>query len=80
VLRLCSVEKVVYPEPHGIDVEPAFVDLCPRRGQYRKDTLIARFGGGVLMPDVWHLIAECPREDAPGAACGVYFADLRRSE
>jgi hypothetical protein len=26
-------------------------DLCPRRGQYRKDTLIARFGGDVLMPD-----------------------------
>jgi hypothetical protein len=27
-------------------------DLCPRRGQYRKETLIARFGGDVLMPDV----------------------------
>jgi hypothetical protein len=36
-------------------------DLCPRRGQYRKETLIARFGGDVLMPDVRHLIAECPR-------------------
>jgi hypothetical protein len=33
--------------------------LCPRRSQYRKDTLIARFGGDVLMPDV--LIAECPQ-------------------
>jgi hypothetical protein len=32
-------------------------DLCPRRGQYRKETLIARFGGDVLMPDVRHLIA-----------------------
>jgi hypothetical protein len=31
----------------------------------------------VLMPDVRHLIAECPRKDAPGAACGVYYADLR---
>jgi hypothetical protein len=25
-------------------------DLCPRRGQYRKETLIARFSGDVLMP------------------------------
>jgi hypothetical protein len=42
-------------------------DHCPRRGQYRKETLISRFGGLVLMPDVRHLIAECPRKDAPGA-------------
>jgi hypothetical protein len=52
-------------------------DYCSRRGQYRKETLIARFGGEVLMPDVRHMIAECPRKDAPGAACGVYYADLR---
>jgi hypothetical protein len=47
-------------------------DYCPRRGQYRKETLIARFGGAVLMPDVRHLIAECPRKDAPGQACAVF--------
>jgi hypothetical protein len=52
-------------------------DHCERRGQFRKDTLLARFGGGVLMPDVRHLIAQCPRKDAPGATCGVYYADLR---
>jgi hypothetical protein len=34
------------------------------RVQYRKDTLIARFGGDVLMPGVRHLIAQCPRKDA----------------
>jgi hypothetical protein len=50
-------------------------DLCPRRGQYRKETLIARFGGGVLMPDVRHLIAECPQQGRTrcgvgGALCG----------
>jgi hypothetical protein len=43
-------------------------DHCPRRGQYRKETLVARFGSDVLMPDVRHLIAECRRKDAPGAA------------
>jgi hypothetical protein len=37
--------------------------------------LIERLGGDVLMPDVRHLIAKCPRKDAPGAACGVFFPD-----
>jgi hypothetical protein len=48
-------------------------DYCPRAGP-GKETLLARFGGDVLMPDVRHLIAECPRKDAPVA---VYYADLR---
>jgi hypothetical protein len=39
--------------------------------------LTGRFGGDVLTPDVRHLIAQFPRKDAPGAACGVYNADLR---
>jgi hypothetical protein len=52
-------------------------DLCPRRGQYRKDTL-ARFGGDVLMSDVRHLIAECPRKDAPGQRVGFITATLER--
>jgi hypothetical protein len=44
---------------------------------YRMDTLVGGIGGDVLMPDVRHLTAECPRKDAPGPACGVYYADLR---
>jgi hypothetical protein len=36
-------------------------DLCPRCGQCRKDTLIARFGGDALMPDVRHLGAMPPQ-------------------
>jgi hypothetical protein len=51
-------------------------DLCPRPGQYCKETLIARLGDDVLMPDVRHLIAQSPRKDAPGAACGVSAAGL----
>jgi hypothetical protein len=38
---------------------------------------VARFGPEVLMPDVRHLIARCLPKDAPGAACGVYYADVR---
>jgi hypothetical protein len=41
--------------------------------------MVTRFGGDVLMPDVRHLIADCPRKDAPGAACGVFYADLREA-
>jgi hypothetical protein len=46
-------------------------DLCPREGQYRKETQIERFGSDVLMPDARHLIAECPPKDAPGGVWGV---------
>jgi hypothetical protein len=42
-----------------------------------KETLVVRFGGDALMPDVRHLITQCRRKDAPSAACGVYYADLR---
>jgi hypothetical protein len=53
-------------------------DLCPRKGQYRKETLMGRFGADITMSDLRHKIANCPRCDAPGEACGVYFANLRR--
>jgi hypothetical protein len=33
-------------------------DGARARGQYRMETLIAQFGGDVLMPDVRHLIAQ----------------------
>jgi hypothetical protein len=52
-------------------------DRCERKGQYRYDTLIARYGPDVTMPDRRHLIAECPQRHAPGDACGVYYADLK---
>jgi hypothetical protein len=52
-------------------------DYCPRRGQCRKETLIVRFGGDLLMPDVRHLIAQCSHKDVLSAACGVFHTDLR---
>jgi hypothetical protein len=54
-------------------------DLCPRKGQYRKVTLMARFGPDVKMLDLRHKIANCPRREASGDACGVYYANLRES-
>jgi hypothetical protein len=31
----------------------------------------------VQLPDLRHLIAECPRHNAPGQSCGVYYSDER---
>lgn len=49
---------------------------CDRRGQYRRDTLIATYGADVVTPDLLHLIAKCERHGKLGDACGVYYADL----
>ena len=51
-------------------------DRCDRKGQYRRDTLIEKFGLEVTMPDLRHLIARCPRHNVPGQACGVYYSEL----
>jgi hypothetical protein len=41
-------------------------DLCPRRGQYRKETLVGRFGGDVLMP-------RASRYQQEGLSPGAWF-------
>jgi hypothetical protein len=57
-------------------------DQRERKGQYRRDTLIERYGLDVTRPELRHLIAQCQWHGAPGKACGVYYADLKpdRSE
>jgi hypothetical protein len=52
-------------------------DLCPRRAQYLKATLISRFGGDVLLSDLRYKIAHCVCKHASAQACGMYYADLR---
>jgi hypothetical protein len=49
---------------------------CGRRGQYRKATLIARYGADVPLPDIRLLIAECERYDRVTGGCRVHFPDL----
>jgi hypothetical protein len=53
-------------------------DACPRRGRYRKDKLMSRFGGDVPMSELRHKIANCPRKEATADACAVYLSDLRQ--
>jgi hypothetical protein len=50
-------------------------DYCPRRGQYRKETLLARFGGDVPMPgraapDCGMRAQECAGPSVRGVLCG----------
>lgn len=49
---------------------------CGRKGQYRRETLLAKYGPDVTMPDLRHKIANCPKNGALGTTCGVRYADL----
>ncbi|HMJ45041.1 MAG TPA: hypothetical protein VK522_22485 [Pseudolabrys sp.] len=49
---------------------------CGRKGQNRKETLIAEHGADVTMPDLLHLIAKCSRHGKFGDGCGVRYGDL----
>jgi hypothetical protein len=49
---------------------------CDRKGQYKKETLIAQYGPDVTMPDLRHLIAKCERHGKTGDACGIRYGDL----
>ena len=49
---------------------------CDRKGQYRKETLLALYGADVTMPDLLHLIAKCERDRQLGDPCGVRYGDL----
>ena len=46
-----------YPKP----MVRMICSRCDRKGQYRKETLIALCGPDVTMPDLRHLIAKCER-------------------
>ncbi len=49
---------------------------CPRKGQYRKATLIQEYGAAISLPTLRLLIAKCEHDGKLGTACGVYYVDL----
>jgi hypothetical protein len=51
-------------------------DRCDRRGQYSRARLIERYGADIGLPELRHLIADCPRRNKLGDTCGVLFPDL----
>ncbi len=49
---------------------------CGRSGQYRRQTLLARYGAAALMPDVLTCLANCPRRGNYSDPCQAVYPDL----
>ena len=49
---------------------------CNRKGQYRKQSLIERFGPDIPLPDLRHEIAQCERRGKSIEPCLVRYTDL----
>jgi hypothetical protein len=51
---------------------------CDRSGQYRKASLIEKYGADISLPELLHRIAaDCPKMDALGNdPCGAHYRDL----
>jgi hypothetical protein len=54
-------------------------DKRGRKGQYRKATLVAKFGPDIIMPDLLHKVADCPTWDPKRGGCSVHY-DLTPAE
>ena len=50
---------------------------CGRRGQYRIDRLLRRFGPDITLPDLRHELAQCPRRGSMSDPCQVEYEGLR---
>jgi hypothetical protein len=49
---------------------------CGRAGQYRKQTLIERYGADIRLPDLREEIAQCERRGHMHDNCMVRYVDL----
>jgi hypothetical protein len=48
-------------------------DRCGRHGQYRKDTLLAKYPADTTLPGLLHLIAKCERWNTLTGEYGVQY-------
>ena len=53
-----------------------FCEKCGRAGQYRKESLIERYGAEMRLPDLRREIAQCERIGRMHDACGVHYLGL----
>ena len=58
------------------DVVRFACEKCGRAGRYRKEKLVALYGGDIALPDLRHEIAKCERHGKLGDACGVHYVGL----
>jgi hypothetical protein len=49
---------------------------CGRAGQYRRQTLIDRYGPDIAMPDLRRELAQCPRRTTWHDPCMVIYSDF----
>ena len=48
---------------------------CGRRGQYRIDRLLERYGPDIALPDLRHELAQCPHRRDMSSPCQVRYVD-----
>jgi hypothetical protein len=58
------------------DIVRLSCEKCGRAGQYRKQTLVERYGGDIRLPDLREEIAQCGRKGQTHDACMVRYVDL----
>ena len=54
-------------------------DQCGRKGQYRKATLVSKYGPDIVMPDLLRKVADCTKFDPHRGGCRVKY-DLTQAE
>ena len=65
---------------YPLDVVNVSCGKCDRRGRYKKQTLIERFGGAITVSDLrWKIAADCPKaidRQLGTDTCGIVYPDL----
>ena len=69
-----SLQLFEYPG----DIVRLSCEKCGRSGQYRKQTLINRYGADMRLPDLGEEIAQCHRAGKMHDTCMVRYHDLVR--
>ena len=67
-----SLKLSEYPAP----IVRLICEKCGRSGQYRKQTLIERYGADIRLPDLRWEIAQCERLGYMHDTCMVRYVDL----
>jgi hypothetical protein len=50
-------------------------ERCGRAGAYRRETLMARFGDEMALPDVLIALTACPRRRSNSNPCGAVYVN-----
>jgi hypothetical protein len=54
-------------------------EQCGRKGQFRKATLVSKYGPDIVMPDLLRKVADCTKFDPHRGGCRVKY-DLTQAE